>query len=195
MSKTLAELRTSPLVGLPERTYSLCMASSLVGEVQSLVAQLQDAEDVAAAQAEGDGDKAPPRRAGQKSPTDKIRKRLVEVQAEMIEHTGKLGLRGIKNAAWMEWVAEHPAREGNQRDQAYTYGVCDADALMADLGRYAATWNGEPMTPADWAFLEDSAAPADIKGICQLVVAMHEMRLDIPKLLSGLLGTLEGESN
>ncbi|MDP9144206.1 MAG: hypothetical protein M3N43_05860 [Actinomycetota bacterium] len=194
MSKSLAELRTSPRVGLPERTYSLCLASSLVGEIQSLIAELQDAEVLVAAQAEGDGDKAPPRRAGQKSPADKIRKRLAELQSEMIEHTGQLGLRGIKNAAWMEWVAENPAREGNQRDQAYAYGVCDADALMADLGRYAATWSGDPMAPADWEFIEGAAAPADIKGICQLVVAMHEMRLDIPKLLSGLLGTPEGES-
>lgn len=194
MSKSLSELRTSPRVGLPERTYPLCMASSLVGELQSLIADLQDAEALAAAQAEGDGDKAPPRRAGQKSPADKIRKRIAEVRAETIEHTGQLGLRGIKNAAWLEWVAENPAREDNQRDQAYAYGVCDADALMADLGRYAATWNGDPMVAADWEFIAGAAAPADIKGICQLVVAMHEMRLDIPKLLSGLLGTLEDES-
>lgn len=189
MSKTLAELRTSPRVGLPERIYPLCLAASLVGEVESLAADLLAAEHLAEAQAEGDGDKAPPRRAGQKPATTKIRKRIAELQAEMIEHTGKLGLRGIKNTAWMEWVAENPPRPDNRRDARYTYSLCDADALMADLGRYVATWNGEPVSADDWAFISEGASLADLWAMCQLVVAMHETAVDVPKLLSGWLVT------
>lgn len=194
MSKSLAELRQSPHVGLPERSYSLCLASALVGEVQSLWEDLKDAEARTAAQADGDGDRVAPRRAGEKSPAAAIRGRLAELQEEMLEHTGKLGLRGIRSAEWNAWVAEHPAREGNLRDSEYAYGICDADALLADLGQFAVSWNGDPITPADWEFITGAAIPGDMNAIVQVVVAMHETAVNVPKLLSAWLATPGAET-
>lgn len=193
MSKSLAELRQSPRVGLPERTYSLCLASTLVGEVQALWSQLEDIEAKEAARR--DGDKAArPTRMGEGSEAGKIRAELARLSEEMIEHTGTLTLHGVTEGAWRLWVDEHPAREGNERDAKVAYGICDADALLDDLGTYAKAWNGEAMGPGDWDFIKANAAAGDLKEIARTVVAMHEMTVDVPKLLSGSLGILDAES-
>jgi hypothetical protein len=192
MSKTLAELRQSPRVGLPERTYSLCLASKLIGEVRTLAVELDDAMDEAAAQAEGDGSKARPRRAGESSTVLKIRKRMAALREEMVEHTGTLGLLGVDEGKWRAWVDEHPAREGNARDQQITLGYCNADDLLDDLGTYAKTWNGDDLAAGDWDWIKSQAAPGDLKELGRLVVSMHEMAVDVPKLLSDLLATPGG---
>lgn len=190
MSKTLAELRQSPRVGLPERSYSLCLASTLIGEVQTLISELQDAEVEDAARAEGEA-VAKPKRAAEKSAAAPIRKRLGELRSEMAEHTGILTLRGLTEGKWREWVDNHPPREGNKRDAQIAYNCCDADALLDDLELFAHAWNGDPVGPGDWDFIVSNAAPGDIKTITQLVVVMHETAVDIPKLLSGSLGILD----
>lgn len=194
MSKSLAELRQSPRVGLPERTYSLCLASTLVGEVQTLWAQLEDIESKEAAAANGDA-AARPKRMGEGSDAAKVRARLSELRAEMLEHTGTLTLRGITEGEWRLWVDEHPARDDNERDAKVAYGICDADALLDDLGRYAKAWNGEDMGPGDWDFIKANAAAGDLKEIARTIVAMHEMTVDVPKLLSASLGTLDAEND
>lgn len=190
MSKSLAELRQSSRVGLPRRSYQLCVSSAVLGEYQSLLAQLEDAEAVAAAQAEGDESKAPPKRAGAKSPAAKIRARIAELRDELVEHTGTLILQGITEGEWRLWVDAHPAREGNDRDNTLAFGCCNADDLLDDLGTFAHSWNDEPLAPGDWDFLKANAAPGDLKALAQLVVTMHESVVDIPKLLSSSLGIL-----
>lgn len=191
MSKSLAELRQSPRVGLPQRSYQLCVSSVILGEYQSLLAQLEDAEITAAAQADGDESKAPPKRAGVKSPAAKIRARLAELRDELAEHTGTLTLQGVTEGDWRIWVDAHPAREGNERDNTIAFGCCNADDLLDSLGTYAHAWNDEPLKAGDWDFLLANAAPGDIKTIAQLVVTMHESVVDIPKLLSSSLGILD----
>lgn len=153
MSKSIAELRQSPHVGLPERTYPLCLASTLVGEVQALLGQLEDARAADRAQTEGDESAAKPKRMGAGSGTAKIRKRLAELSEEMREHTGTLTLRGTDEGAWRLWVEAHPAREGNDRDARIAYGACNADDLIDDLGKYAAAWNDDPIAAGDWDFI------------------------------------------
>lgn len=190
MSKSLAELRASSQIGLPERTYMLCMASSLVAETQALYSQLIDAES-------DDEDEAvtPPRRLGEKAPAEAIRAKLAEVKHAMAEHTGRLRLRAYRSGAWLDWVDEHPAREGNERDVKYAFGLCNADALLANLSNFTVSWNDEPLTPDDWRFIADTAAPSDLRNICQVVVAMHETAVDVPKLLSGLLENPAAETD
>lgn len=191
MSKSLAELRQSPRVGLPERSYRLCLAPKLVAEVQSLLSDLEDAQIAAVAQAEGDEGAAKPKRMGDASPAAKIRARLQELQSELDEHTGSLTLRGWDEGAWRLWVAEHPARKDNARDEQLAYGCCNADALIDSLAEFAHAWNGEPLGPGDWEFLRTNAAPGDVKALAQLVVIMHESVVDVPKLLSSSLGILD----
>jgi hypothetical protein len=194
MSKTLAELRQSSRVGLPKRTYSLCLAPALVDEVRQLVGRLSEAEVAAAAQADGDGDKARPRRAAEESPVQAVRDRLRALRDEMAEHTGELTLQGLTEGQWRAWVDDHPPREDNDRDRRVAFGYCNADDLLDDLGTYAHTWNGEKLTPGDWDFVKSNAAPGDLKELVQAVVSMHEMAVDAPKLLSDLLGIVDAES-
>lgn len=194
MSKSLAELRQSPRVGLPERTYQLCVASKVLGEFQSLLSDLEDAQLADAAKAEGDESAAPPKRMGDSPATAKIRARMTELNAELVEHTGTLTLRGLNEGAWRLWVDEHPAREGNERDDHIAYGYCNADDLIDSLASFAHAWNGDELGSGDWAFLADNAAPGDLKAIAQLVVKMHETVVNLPKLLSSSPEILAGES-
>jgi len=187
MSKSLADLRASEHIGLPERTYQMCLAPRLTGEVQSLVSELADAELDAAAAANGDGP-AKPKRMGDPPAVAKIKARLAEVQADMAEHTGTLTLRGTTEGLWRRWVDDHPAAEDNKRDMSVAYGICSADALVDGLDQYAVAWNGVPLNAGDWEFLRSNAAPGDLKEIARVVVAMHETTVDVPKLLTRSLG-------
>lgn len=178
MSKTLAELRQSPRVGLPERTYSLCLASKLIGEVRALAIELDEAEAETA-----------PRRAGEASPAAEIRARMAALREEMVEHTGTLTLVGVDEGKWRQWVDDNPARKDNDRDRQIALGYCNADALLDNLGTYAHSWNGDPLAAGDWDWIRSQAAPGDLKELGRLVVSMHEMAVDVPKLLSDLLAT------
>lgn len=195
MSKPLSELRQSPHVGLPERTYQLCLAPKLIGEVQQLISKLEDAEVEAAAQRNGDAAARPKRMAD--SPVQKeLREEIAALRDEMAEHTGVLTLRGTTEGAWRDWVDHHPARTGEDedpavaRDKAIAWGVCNADDLIDDLDKYAVEWDGEPLQPGDWEFIVSKAAPGDLKEIGRVIVAMHETAVNVPKLLSGSLATL-----
>lgn len=192
--KSLAELRQSPRVGLPERTYTLCLASSLLGEVQALVEELAEVEQAEGVDEDGER-KGPPKRMAETSRGPVIRARLGELREEMAEDSGELTLRAIDEGAWRRWVDEHPAREEHVRDESVAYGVCNADALLDDLATYAKAWNGEPLADGDWLWIKSQAAPGDLKAIARLVVMMHEAALNVPKLLNASLGILASESD
>lgn len=194
MSKSLAELRQSPRVGLPERSYELCLASALVSEVQSLLAELEHVAATEAAQAEGDEQAARPRRMGDGAESKRIRARLSDLYAEMSDHTGTLTIKGVTEGDWRLWVDAHPARKDNARDNNLAYGLVNIDALVDDLARFASAWNGEPFGPGDWDFIGANASPADLRAIAQLVVAMHEGAVDVPKWLNSLPG-IRGDAN
>jgi hypothetical protein len=59
-------------------------------------------------------------------------------------------------------------------DLEVSYGYCNAVALMASLGDYAKSWNGDDLKPGDWDFIEANAASGDLKELCKIVVQMHE---------------------
>lgn len=195
MSKSLAELRQSSRVGLPTRSYPLCLAPKLAGEVQSLLDELQAAMIREAAQTKGDESAAPPKRMGERLRSAEIRERLAEVQAEAEEHTGTLTLQGLTEGQWRIWCDEHPAREDNKRDDEIAHGYCNADDLVDNLGLFAHQWNGEDLKAGDWEFIRENAAPAEIKQLASLVVAIHENAVNLPKLLNNSLATLDGESD
>jgi hypothetical protein len=156
-------------------------------EAYRLANELREAEAEAEAQRQGDATKAAPRRSGESSPVANLRKKLGALREEMAEHTGTLTLIGIEDGKWREWVDAHPARADNSRDRNVAFGYCNADDLIETLGTYANAWNGEPLAAGDWDWIKSQAAPGDLKELAQLVVSMHEMAVDVPKLLSGLL--------
>lgn len=193
MPKTLAELRTGKPAPRPERAYTLCLAPNLVAEVQMLTEELADLPDAAA---DEDGErKGPPRRMGEgENPrAAEIRARLAELLDEMADYEGELRLRATKSdGEWRQWVNEHPARgedePGHRRDLEVTFGYCNADALIDDLGTYAHAWNGEPLTEGDWALFD--VGNADKKKLATLVAHMYESDLNLPKWRSALSASL-----
>lgn len=191
MSKPLAELRANPPKAHIERSYTVCLRPDLLAEVQALTDELANMS-----QSGGEDEPGPPKRAGGPSPREReIRARLAELVEEMAEHEGELRLRLGDDGEWRRWVDAHPARDegqpGHQRDLEVTLGYCNADDLIDNLGTYVYSYDGEPLEPDDWAsWMAASVAPPDKKAIANLVVAMSESRLDIPKWRVGLSDSL-----
>lgn len=186
MSKSLAELRQSAHTSLPERTYEMCLSQALVAETQALEQEKRELGIAFRRNNTDDDSPTQPRKLGQPSSP-----RVVEIDArlevlydEMREHTGRLLLRGVTSGEWRRWTSNNPAREDGRddngrpvtlaADEQIALGYCDASALMAALGTYAAEWNGAPLEAGDWSWLEEHAAPGDLKAIAQVVVVMHE---------------------
>lgn len=204
MSKTLADLRANPPKSRAERSVTICLAPHLVAEVQALTEELA-ALPAAARVVDPDGEPTagPPRRVGQAAEHPRaveIKARLADLLDEMAEHEGELRVRATTDGEWRRWTNDNPARDeeqaGHARDQEVTFGYCNSDALIDDLGRYAHTWNGEPLAPGDWAdVLEPNIAGPDLKQIATAVVAMHESRLDFRQWRSALSANLSRSSD
>lgn len=185
MSKSLAEMRNSPKVARPRRSYQVCLAGALMAEMQSLANELAD---LTTRTFGSDGESRPPSRVNspETARIAELRGRMTELDDEMAEHTGEVMLEGIDDGEWDRWVDEHPARgdgnKGSARDIRVAGGICDADALIADLPRYMVEWNGEPLSDEDRKFVFTSIAGGDKKEMAQLVIVMHETAVDLPKL-------------
>lgn len=190
MSKSLAEMRQSKATSLPERSHRICLASALIAEVQALTEEQAHLEIPRGS--DEDEPSGPPQRLGQGEPARaaEIRDRLAELWDEMDEHTGELRLRAIDNGEWRRWVDEHPAREGNDRDGRVAFGVCNGDDLLDSLGKWAQSWNGEPLAEGDWEFIRAKAAGGDLVAMAHSVVAMQEAEVDLPKLRRASLASL-----
>lgn len=185
MPKSLAQLRESTTTGLPRRSQRMCLATGLLAEMQSLTSEL--AEVLAHPATDEDGPRPPKRLNPIESPRAvEIKARMAELDAELAEHTGELVIQGVDDGEWGRWADAHPPREegekGHDRDLRHAYGIVNADDLKADLGRYAVSWNGDPLGEGDWDFIRANAAPGDLKELCQTVVMMHETAVDLPKL-------------
>lgn len=199
MPKSIAELRASAHVGLPEWTYRLCLATKILGEIQSLVEELRLLEETEQERAEGK-QAGPKRRAAEKAPGQQLRARIAELRQEMDEHTGTLTFRGVDDNVWRRWKDAHPARPGNERDSRIGHGFCNADDLVDALGTFVVAWNGEELKPpaydakgeltepGDWEFFRASAAPGDLNQMAVEVIDRHETVVDLPKLSSALRG-------
>lgn len=185
MPKSLAEMRQSTKVGRPRRSYQVCLAGSLMAEMQSLTNELAD---LATRTTGSEGEAKPPKRVAspEAARIAELRARMTELDEEMAEHTGEVMLEGIDDGEWDRWTDEHPAHEpgtkGYPRDMRVTGGICDAEALIADLPRYIVEWNGEPVDEEERKFLFGAIAGGDKKEMAQLVIVMHETAVDLPKL-------------
>lgn len=205
MSKSLDDLENDPNLSLPERIYQLCLNGKLIADLQVLESRkgeldIELVRELAATAAKRgavvaeDGEtKGPPRRQGQRtgeSPkSKKIRKEIDDLDNQLAdkwdsiaEYTGNLRLRAFPPSAWIQWVDDHPAREKNARDAEIAAGKCNADDLLAALPEFAATYNDEPIRTGRFdSLIRANAQWADLKGIAQTIVAMHEYEVDLPK--------------
>lgn len=195
MTKSLADLRKEPPKARSERSMTVCLRADLTAEVQALAGELDTLPSPTKRDETGEPT-GPPRRigVGEHPRAAEIRGRLAELLDEMAEYEGELRLRAISDGEWRQWVDAHPARAedepGHRRDLEVAAGFCNADALIADLARYAHSWNGEELSEGDWPMLADSMAAADVKAAARTVALMHESRLDFPAWRSGLQDSL-----
>lgn len=198
---TLAELRAQRPVHRPERALTICLAPHIVAEVQSLTDELQALAVAGVRGVDEDGNReGPPARMGdgEDPEADAIRARLAELLDEMDQHEGELRIRAVDDGEWRRWVNEHPARQkdvdpaGHARDVEVARGYCNADDLIDDLGKWAYTWDGEPLAEGDWGILAATIARPDKKQVARGVVGMHEqMDVDLPKWRTSLSATLK----
>ena len=175
MPKSLADLRKSDHVGLPERSYPICVAGRLLARFEELDEEFQKALK--------DEDPGPRKRVGTKDRAKQIAQEQQTLLDEMDEHTVHVTVRAVDSDVWRAWCAAHPAREGNVMDTRTFMSICDSDALMADLagGDYVAAINGDKPAEGDWDFVWANAGHGDKLGLAKLVVSMHESTVDVPK--------------
>ena len=187
MPKSLADLKAIPK-SLPTRTVRICLDQEAVADVQRLDNEKRDLLLDAARSAPEDGERtAPPLRLGESATPPRVAEIDAELEAlfeRMRESEGDLLLRAITGGEWLRFKDEHPPREGNKTDDEVTYGLCDSGALLANLGRFVAAWEGEGFGAGDWDGFADHVAPADLRELCSEVVQLHEARVRVPKARS-----------
>lgn len=175
---SLTDLRNGTATARKERVYPICLRLDLMAEVDLLLSQ-------AASRAQGDDEGQPQRLNPEKS--DDATERLKALEVEIDDATGDLRLRAIPDGEWRRWVNDHPAREGDERDEQLAYGFCNTDDLASDLERWALSWNGEDLKPGDWkTLILPNASGGDLKALVNLVVNMQEAADDPKWLLRGL---------
>lgn len=186
MGMSLSEIGKSGVGARPERTYRLCLATSLLAEVQALTEELMSLP-------RGDAESGPKKmsdgRAGE------IRQALTSLHEQMESYTGELRLRALPDDEWQEFKDEHPAREDHPEDEEVAGGWCDSDALRADLARWMAAWDGEEMSDEDRAVVMERAAGADKKQLVTLAVGMQEVAVQVPFSPTAWSGTPTSEDD
>lgn len=185
MSKTLADLRKEKdqPAQLPTRVIKACLDQSLLADIQRLTSEKSDllTESV---RTTGEGEQAgPPKRQGEGT-----NPRLAEIDAELEplyqrlrDTEGEILLRATDGGSWLRWKDAHPAREGNESDERFAYGFCNATDLMGDLGKFVISWDGDEFGPGEWDWFSKKVAPADLAECVKAVVEMHESRISAPK--------------
>ena len=204
--KSLAEMRADSKVRLPEWTHTLCLAQDVTGAIEKLVKEKNDLNIAIIGESAGEageGQAKKPQRVAdpRQARIAEIDDELAVLYEEMRENEGELLMRAIPSGEWRLWVGENPARvierdEQNRPilnalDENYTGGYCNANALVTLLRRFAVSWNGEPVTDDDWAYLIANASAPDVKKMCHTVIERMEVATgQAPKDLSpGSSGT------
>lgn len=197
MPKTLAEMRAAGVVRRPRQSLSLCLAPDLVAKAQVLLRQRLDIDPEYGIDPEDRVDQGPRRINDPKTVRlREINDQLASLDAEMAEHTGELTLQAIDPGEWRRWCDQNPPRDASKkaeslRDNHVAGGYCNADALLADLRKYAVEFNGEQIGDDDWEFIAANAAAGDLKEAARTVVAMHEQDVDLGKWRTLLRGSRE----
>lgn len=195
MPKTLADLRKSDHVGLPERSYPICVAGKLL-------AQLEDLDEEFRQAVEAEESATTRKRLSEKSKARQIAEQMETLRDEMDEHTVHVTVRAVDSEVWRAWCAANPAREGNNLDTRTFLSICNADALLAAVqaGQLSeqplvVALNGDKPTDGDWDFVWSNAVHGDRIGLAKLVASMHESSVDVPKSRLAWLRELRNETD
>lgn len=145
--------------------------------------------------AQGDGEEADESRArvrkaaepARAPEVDEIRAQNKALLPRLAEYQGEIGLVGLGGGDWQRFKEDHPPRKDNPVDRRLAGDWCDADALFNALGRFVASWNGDPVPEGAWdGQLAERVCYADRRDLVSAVVDMHETTLDrVPKSQSG----------
>ena len=121
--------------------------------------------------------------------------RIESLIGEVAANEGELRVRATSDGEWRRWVDAHPPRvegeTGYRRDVDVAGGYCNADALIDDLGLWASSWDGEPLSDGDWAnVLAPSIDGARLAKVATSIVEMHVIAVDFTQVRTGLSASL-----
>lgn len=186
MPRSLADLKAKPKQ-LPTRSVRICLDQEAVADVQRLDNEKKDLLLEVRRQSDEDEDR-PPRRVGEGAVPPRVAEIDTELEAlfdRMRESEGNLILAARDGGEWLRFKDDHPPREGNKSDEELTYGLCDSSALLADLGKYVKSWEGENLAEGDWdGWFRAQVAPADLSELVRAVMQLQESRVAVPKARS-----------
>lgn len=169
--KSLAELKKSEHVGLPERLIEICVSGRLVAEIEELDVQFRNLVNNAPTN--------PNKRvASGKDEQRQIADRMDVVRAQMAEHMVTIRVRAIKPAEWRALAAEHPPADGNRQHDLYQVNL---DALEEMAGDFVVEINGNEPGEGDWEFVRENAGGGDLRDLAKTIAAMHVSTVSIPK--------------
>lgn len=187
---------------MPTGSTYVCLDGKAVGEIQELereksviLTELATAREAGTAKA-------------RKASAPAIDPRIVEIDKQIDalddrrrERSGYLHYTASNGGDWTRWCAEHPAREDNHLDDIVTKGYCNAEDLIADLGKYVTGWSEEtgddpePINAAKWAKLAARLHPKSLWDIASGVTALHARAwAALPKSQSGSAPTPSSET-
>ena len=187
--KTLAELRTSPNVGLPQTDYALCLAGKLNRTIAILGVELNELEARLAKIPAPDPD-APrkPTTMLDVDPRTELDEEIAAKRAEydvavegMEEELSPVLLTAKDGGKWEEWVEANPAREDNELDMRVGFNL---RALQAVLHEHIVTISEQPLVPGDWEFIVENAAPGDLRQMALTVWRLQTGSVRVPKSLT-----------
>lgn len=147
---------------LPEKTVELCLRGDLVAEWEDLDRQLRQQDS---------GDK---RLVG--SPNSKrIATRMQKLEQEMTDSTVVFRLRALSRRAFMDFLAAHPPREDDERDQLLGY---NRETYFADLTR---TCLVEPVLDDDeWEPLLEALSARQWDVLSATAVSLNTDDVSVP---------------
>ncbi|MGH3476729.1 MAG: hypothetical protein ACRDQD_07815 [Nocardioidaceae bacterium] len=183
---------------MPTGSTYVCLDGEAVGQMQRLE---RERTVILAELAEAPGKS---RKASESAP--KPDPRIVEIDKQLDalddrrrERSGVLNYTATDGGTWTLWCSEHPAREDNNLDGIVTKGYCNAEELIADLGKYVTSWDAgdgpEPITAAKWTKLSARLHPKSLWDIASGVTALHTRAwMALPKSQSGSAPTASSET-
>lgn len=206
MPKSLADLRARPVTERNQRAVPVCLKPELLAELQALSGRLDAFTIAGAAAADDENRQGPPLRQGQSEAPEaaEVRAEIARVLEDMADHEGEVRLRAsLSDGEWRQWVDNHPPRpegsKGHQRDMRWASGFCNVDALVDDLGKFAHSYNDEPLGDDGWTeVLDPRLGLADKSQMASAVVSMYERVADFRQwrqILSATLNKSAGSSS
>lgn len=176
---SLSDIRTGNVAPvIPTIEVPLCLNNDLWSELDRLTSEaMQLKSDRRQKQAQG-----PKNEAAGISPRERDVDARIEEICQSMADDAKVLVVGAKGGLgpWIHWVDANPARSDNVLDQELAQGICNAAALVANLGKWVVSWDGEPFEDGDWDKFSQFVPAGATGRIARAVVEVHETDL-IPK--------------